>query len=182
MAGKNTDEVYVGVDGIVSIGDGTAVAPTNATTALGSGWSDLGYVSDQGVDETVNQTTTPLRAWQNAKVVRTLVEDGDVAYHFVLLQTSAETVAFYYGADVDGATGALVINPSVERPHFPIVLDVIDGEEIIRAYAPDAQITEVGQQVYRNGEPIGYEVTVTCTYDDTLEGAVKKWYTALIEA
>jgi hypothetical protein len=181
MAGKDTDEVYVGVDGIVSIGDDTAVAPTTASSTLGTGWVDLGYVSDQGVDETINQTATPLRAWQKNKVVRTIVEDGDVAYHFVLLQTSADTVAFYYGGTVE-TDGSIVIDPTIERPRFPFNLDVIDGENRIRAYAPDAQITEVGSQVYRNGEPVGYEVTVTAGYDDTLGGSVQKFFSALVAA
>jgi hypothetical protein len=182
MAGKNEEEVYVGVDGIVSSGTDAAVAPTTAESTLGTGWADLGYVSDQGVDETVNQTSNPLRAWQKNKKVRTLVEDGDVAYHFVLLQTSADTVAFYYGGTVDDADGSIVVDPTVERPTFKFNLDVIDGDNRVRAYAPNAQVTEVGQQVYRNGEPVGYEVTVTCTYDETLGGSVKKFYSALVVA
>ena len=180
MAGKNTEEVYIGVDGIVSVGDGTAIAPTTASSTLGSGWVDLGYVSDQGVDETVNQSSTPLRAWQKNKKVRTVVEDGDVAYHFILLQTSADTVAFYYGGTVDDTDGSIVIDPTIERPTIKLNLDVIDGDNRIRAYAPEAQITEVGQQVYRNGEPIGYEVTVTCSHNESLGGAVQKFYSALV--
>jgi hypothetical protein len=182
MAGKNTEEVYLGVDGIVATGAfGVAAAPTDATTALGATWTDLGYVSDQGVDETLNQSTTPLRAWQKNKVVRTVVEDGDVQYHFVLLQTSAETVAFYYGGTV-ATDGSIVIDQSAERPTLAFVLDVIDGDNVIRAYGPEAQVTEVGNQVYRNGEPVGYEVTVTCNYNEALGGSVKKWYSALDES
>lgn len=180
MAGKSTEEVYIGVDGIVSVGTDLATAPTSAESVLGTGWTDLGYVSDQGVDETINQSSTPLRAWQNRKIVRTLVEESDVQYHFVLLQSSADVVAFYYGGAV-ASDGSIVIDPSVERPRVKFNLDVIDGDEQIRAYAADAQVTEVGSQVYRNGEPIGYEVTVTCTHDDTLGGSVKKWYSALAE-
>lgn len=185
MAGKQTDEVYIGVDGIVAIGDfGVAVAPTDASTALGVSWTDLGYVSDAGVDETVNQTSNPLRAWQRNKKVRSLVEDGTVEFHFVLLQTSADVVGFYYGGTVDN-DGSIVINPSAERQKFALVLDVIDvhpdtaAERVVRAYAPEAQITSVGNQVYRNGEPIGYEVTIECAYNETLEGSVQKWYDEL---
>ena len=46
----------------------------------------------------------------------------------------------------------------------------------------DAQVVEVGDQVYANGEPIGYEVTVECSYNEELGGAVQKWYTDLIES
>jgi hypothetical protein len=138
-------------------------------------------VSDQGVDETLNQSTTPLRAWQKNKKVHTIVEDGDVQYHFVLLQTSAETVAFYYGGTVE-PDGSIVIDQTADRPTLAFALDVIDGGDVIRAYGPESQVTEVGNQVYRNGEPIGYEVTVTCNYNEALGGSVKKWYSALDES
>lgn len=179
MAGKDADEVYVGVDGIVATGVyGTAVAPTDATTALGTTWKDLGYVSEDGVTETTEQSTTPLKAWQRAKTVRTLIEEGSVRYQFVLIQTSADTVAFYYGGSV-ATDGSIVIDPTRERPKIAFDLDVIDGDNIVRAYAPEAQVIEVGDQVYRNGEPIGYEVTVEAAYNETLGGSVKKWYSAL---
>jgi len=97
-----------------------------------------------------------------------------------LIQTSAETVALYYGGAVDPDDGSIVIDPTAERPRIALVLDVIDGDNRIRAYAPEAQVVEVGDQVYANGEPIGYEVTIECSYNETLVGSVKKWYSALV--
>ena len=179
MAGKNIEDVRVGVDGIISTGEfGTAEAPTSATSALGTGWDDLGYASEDGVTETTEQSTSVLRAWQKAKKVRTLIEEGTVRYQLTLIQTNADTVAFYYGGVVE-ADGSIVIDVSKERPVVAFNLDVIDGDNIIRAYAPESQVVEVGDQVYANGEPIGYEVTVECAYNETLGGSVKKWYSAL---
>lgn len=181
MAGKSTEEVYVGVDGVVSVGAfGVAVAPTSAISVLGVGWKDLGYVSEDGVEETTEQNTTPLRAWQNQKVVRTLVEEGSIQYALTLIQTSADTVALYYGGTVDEDSGSIVINPSQARPTIALVIDVIDGDRVVRAYAPEAQVVEVGSQVYQNGEAIGYEVTIEASYNETLGGSVKKWYSELI--
>lgn len=180
--GKNIEDVRVGVDGIVATGAfGVAVAPTNASGTLDASWTDLGYVSEDGVTETTEQSTTVLRAWQNAKKVRTLVEEGSVQYQLTLIQTSADTVAFYYGGTVE-ADGSIIINPTVERPVLAFDIDVIDGTSVIRAYAPEAQVIEVGDQVYANGEPIGYEVTVECAYNETLGGSVKKWYSDLVES
>lgn len=182
MAGKDVAEVYVGVDGVVSTGAfGVAVAPTTVSSTLGVTWDDLGYASDAGVSETTEQTTTVLRAWQNAKKVRTLIEEGSVRYALQLIQTSAETVALYYGGTVDPVDGSIVVDATAERPLIALVLDVIDGTNRIRAYAPEAQVVEVGAQVYANGEPIGYEVTIECSYNETLGGSVKKWYSALVE-
>lgn len=178
--GKNIEEVYVAVDGIVSFGTfGTAEAPTSAASVLdATDWTDAGYVSEDGVTETTEQSTTALRAWQNRKRVRTIVEEGSVRYQFRLIQTNADTVALYYGGAVQ-PDGSIIIDPTRERPTIAFNLDVIDGDNSIRAYAPEAQVVEVGDQVYSNGEAIGYEVTVECSYNETLGGAVKKWYSAL---
>ena len=62
------------------------------------------------------------------------------------------------------------------------VLDILDGTERVRKYAPEAQITEVGDQVFQNGEPIGYEVTITANRNETLAGAVKHWYSSIATA
>lgn len=177
--GKDIEEVYVAVDGIVAVGvHGTAAAPTSATSELGVTWTDLGYVSEDGVTETTEQSTSVLRAWQRRKKVRTLIEEGSVRYQLRLIQTNADTVALYYGGTVE-ADGSIIIDPTQERPVIAFDIDVIDGDNVVRAYAPEAQVIEVGDQIYSNGEPIGYEVTVECSYNETLGGSVKKWYSAL---
>jgi len=179
MAGKVVDEVRVGVDGIVSTGvSGTAVAPTSAVSVLGVGWTDLGYVSEDGVTESTSVSTEKIRAWQKLKVVRTTITEGTVSWKAVLIQTSADTVALYHGGTVAG-DGSIVVDPTAERPLIAVVIDIIDGAEIIRSYAPEAQVTEVGDLVYQNGAPIGYEVTIEANHNETLGGAVQKWYSSL---
>lgn len=179
MAGKAVDEVRVAVDGVVSVGTfGTAIEPTSAVSVLAAPWIDLGYVSEDGVTETTDVSTEKIKAWQKGKVVRVVVTEGTVSWKFVLLQTSADTLAFYYGGTV-GTDGSIVIDLTKERPVIALDLDIIDGDEIIRAYAPEAQVTEVGDQVYSNGAAIGYEVTVEARHNEDLGGSVKKWYSSL---
>lgn len=180
---KDIDQVRVGVDGVVATAEKGATAPTSATSALDVAYADLGYVSEDGVTESTNQSVEKLRAWQKAKVVRNLITEGESVFKLVLLQTSADTVALYYGGEVE-ADGSIVVNPLAERPVKTFVLDVIDGDEIIRAYAPEAQVTEVGDLVYQNGAPIGYEVTITCSVVDDIAGtgkagSVRKWFKSL---
>jgi hypothetical protein len=40
-------------------------------------------------------------------------------------------------------------------------------------------VTEVGDRVYANGDPIGYEVTIEAEYNSTLAGNAKLWSTRL---
>jgi len=173
----NIDEVRVGVDGVVAVGPFGAAAPTSAISAL-TEHVDYGYVSEDGVTESTSVTSEKIRAWQKAKVVRTVITEGTVTYKLVLIQTNAETIALYYGGTVE-ADGSIVIDPTAERPVLSLIIDVIDGTEIIRSYAPEAQVTEVGDQVYQNGAPIGYEITIEANHNETLGGSVQKWYSSL---
>ena len=179
MAGKLVSEVRVGVDGVVRVADLGTTAPTTIS-ATWTGSVDLGFVSEDGLVESNATTVEKLRAWQNASVVRTLVTEGETTFTFTLIQTSEETLSEYYGLEAgDITSGAFVSNPSVERPHKSYVFDIIDGDNLIRKYIKDGQITEVGDIVYQNGAPVGFEVTLMAYYDDTLGGTVKHWYTEI---
>ena len=180
MAGTTT-EVRVGVDGIVSTGAFGATAPTSASSALGAGWTDQGYVSEDGVTETTAVTSEVIRAWQKAKIVRTTITEGVVSWAFTLIQTNKAIVELFHGSEV-AADGSIVLDPTLERPTIAIVLDVIDGTELIRTYAPEAHVSEVGDLVYSNGAPIGYELTIEALHNETLGGAAQKWYSSLAAA
>jgi hypothetical protein len=180
---QTASEVRVGVDGVVSSAPLGSTAPTSVSAALDAAFSDLGYVSEDGVTEANTVTTEKVRAWQGNAVVRTLITEGDTTYSFTLLQTNADTLAEYYGleaADIDGVSGSFVSSATVDRPRRSYVIDVIDGDELIRKYIPDGQVTEVGDQVFQNGAPIGYEVTITAYDDATLGGSVKHFFSALV--
>lgn len=175
---KAVDEVRVGVDGIVSIAPFGTAGPSSAISALSGSYTDLGYVSEDGVTETTEVSSDKIRAWQKAKVVRTVITESAVRWTLTLIQTSADTIALYHGGTVQ-SDGSIIVDPSVQRETLVFVIDVIDGDEIIRSWAPEAQVTEVGDLVYQNGAPIGYEVTIEASYNEDLGGSVKKWYHSL---
>jgi hypothetical protein len=174
---KNVEEVRVAVDGIVSSGPRTVAAPTAVDSAL-TGYADLGYVSEDGVTESNTQSTEVLRAWQKAKIVRTLVTEGETTFALTLIQTNADTLGEYYGVAPE-ADGSFITSATNERPHRKYVLDIFDGDEWIRKYIADGQVTEVGDQVFQNGAAIGYEVTITAYDDDELGGSVQHWVKSL---
>lgn len=178
MAGKSDEEVRVAVDGIVAVAVLNTTAPTSATSSLPAAWKDLGYISEDGVDEENTQDSQKLKAWQNSKTVRTIVTDGETVFKFTMLQSSKETLETYYGVAV-GTDGSFVFDPSAERPKRALVLDVIDGTKVIRKYAPETQVTEVGTVSHKNGEVLGYEVTITAYRNEALKGSVKHWHSAL---
>ena len=180
MATDST-KVRVAVTGAVSVGPTGTTAPTDASTALAAGFLDLGLIGDGGVTEGRSRSTNDIKAWQNGATVRTVVTDGTLTYHFTMLETRKETVETAYGTTVTQtvSNGAFVIVPTSTGGRKSFVLDVIDGSEIRRVYIPQGEVTDVGDVVYSNGDPIGYEVTVTAYTDSTISGNAKVWASAL---
>jgi hypothetical protein len=169
--------VRVAVTGTVSVGPTTAAAPTDADTAL-TGFNDLGYVSEDGVTETRDRSTTTIKAWQNAATVREVVTEASLQYKLTLLETKEETVQAYYGTAVNATDGSVTIVPSSTGGQNSYVIDVVDGTDYIRTYIPLGEIIEVGDQVYASGEAVGYEVTISA-YEGPSGWSAKKFYSAL---
>lgn len=155
-----SSNVRVAVTGAVYVAPTGTAAPTAADSALNVAFIDLGYVSEDGVTETRDRSTNEIRAWQNADLVREVVTDSSLAYTFTLIETKEAAVELFYGASVDPVDGSVDIVPSATGGRKSFVIDVIDGTELIRVYLPSGEVTEVGDQVYQSGEPIGYQVTV----------------------
>lgn len=177
--------VRVGVTGVVSRGALGATAPTTSTSAL-TGFTDLGYVGEDGVTLQLpgSGEREPIKAWQNGDKVRTISTptEDDPEYTFVLLETSLPVLETYFNATTSNQTvsdGAVAFKSTTARTYFSFVIDVVDSAELIRDYIPRGVVTEVGDQVFANGEPIGYEITVTAEYDSTKTYNLKRWSTAL---
>lgn len=176
----NAANVRVAVSGEVYVGATSATAPTGTGSAT-TGFTGLGYVSEDGVTETRERSSDTIKAWQNADTVRTVVTDAGLTYSLTLIETNEATVELFYGAAVTqaAAEGDLVVVPANTGGRKSFLIDVIDGAELRRIYIPQGEVTEVGDVVYASGEPIGYEMTITAYADTDLEGSAQIWATAL---
>lgn len=176
----DASKVRVAVTGEVSVGATTATAPTGTSGAL-TGFTGLGYVSEDGVTESRERSTEDIKAWQNGAVVRTLVTEGSLTYQLALIETKKETVELAYGTTVTqtATDGNYVIVPTNTGGRKSFVIDIVDGAQIKRIYIPEGEVTEVGETVYANGEAIGYEVTIAAYPNTTIGGNAKVWDTAL---
>jgi hypothetical protein len=66
---------------------------------------------------------------------------------------------------VNTSDGSVSVSPGTTGGKKSFVIDVIDGSEAIRAYIPTGEVLTVGEMVFQNGEPIGFDVTVTAYVD-----------------
>lgn len=177
----NSSNVRVAVTGAWYVGPTSTTAPTAVDSAL-TGFVDLGFTSDDGVTETRDRSTNSINAWQGAARVREVVTDSSISFQGILIETKKEVIELYYGTTVDTDDGSVKIDPGRTGGRKSFVIDVIDGDSIVRAYVPSGEITAVGDQSYTSGDAIGYDVTVT-GYPVTVGGetySAIKWYSDLV--
>lgn len=155
---NNAENVVVGITGQVYVGATSATAPTSSTSTL-TGFTDLGYVSADGVTVTSDKSTNQIRAWQNADLVREIVTEGTLTYEFMLLETTEAAIEAYFGGTLVGGKIEIVPNATGGRKSF--VIDIVDGAKAIRHYVPTGEILSVEAQQIQNGEAVGYGMTVT---------------------
>jgi len=153
------DNVVVGITGRVYVAPTTATAPTASDTVLSVDFVDLGYVSADGVNFETSRSTSQIRAWQDADLVREVVTEATVTYSFMLLETTEAVVEAYFGSTM--LNGKISLNPSATGGKKSFVIDVVDGAKSIRHYVPAGEILTVEAQPITNGDALGYGITVT---------------------
>lgn len=165
---NTASKVKVGVTGSVWVGPTSATAPTSATTTL-TGFTELGYVSTDGLEETRDRSTNQIRAWQNGDLIREVVTDSTATFKFMLMETTKAVIELFYGATVSGtgASASIAVNPSATGGKKSFVFNVVDGSSVIRTYVPTGEVLSVEPVKGANGDVVGYGVTVTAYSDGT---------------
>jgi hypothetical protein len=128
--------VRVAVTGAVMKGPIATAAPSG-TGGTTTGFIDLGYISEDGVEITLPDAgdSTPIKAWQNGTTVRTIrtPSEDSPTWHFTMLETKKETIEAYFGVTVTStATEGSFTYTNAARPHESYLVDVVDGAELIR--------------------------------------------------
>lgn len=176
---NNANNVRVGVTGSAWVGATSATAPTTAVSNL-TGFTELGYISADGITETRDRGTNDIRAWQNSDLVRTVVTDSMATFQFTLLEATKATVELYYGATVTGSNGSIEVNPASTGGLKSFVLNAIDGDKSIRLYIPSGEVTAVEPIAYVNGDPVSFGITVTAYSNGTF--SYKRFQSDLVVA
>lgn len=142
---------------------GTAV-PTDATTQLGNDFVCLGYVSEDGVTNSISRTVEDIKAWGGDVVHSSQTEKTD-DFKFVLIEALNENVLRAYFGD-DNVTGDLstgmVINVNLnELENKAWVFEMILNNSVLkRIVVPSAKVVECEEVTYKDNEPVGYGMTI----------------------
>lgn len=160
-------KIVVGASGTVYVAPVGTTAPTNATTALNAAFKELGYVSEDGVTVTPEQSFSPVMAWQTAYKVRTLVTARGLTLEFVLREFNLQSLPFAFGGGtLTFATGEYKYTPPSAEATDPraLVLEFLDGAKKYRLYVPNGQVEDLQGFSVSRGAPAQLPVKYTLNY------------------
>lgn len=171
--GNKTTNVTTGkpkITGAIFVAPAGSTLPTDATTALDVAFKCLGYAGEDGVTNSNSPESDSIKAWGGDTVLNYTTEKPDT-FAFTLLEAlNEEVLKTVYGKDnVTGtlSTGVTVKANAKELDELVWVFDMIlRGGVAKRIVVPSAKVTEVGDIVYSDEDPVGYETTITATPDD----------------
>lgn len=171
---NRAEEVLVGIPdvagGVLVSATPLAVAsyPADAAAAVPTGMVAVGFVSEDGVTESVSRNVEKVKAW-GGHTVRTVQQDYETTYSFSFLQfKNGDVLKAVYGADnVTGTDGTFTVKKNakvLERRSW--LFEMEDGDTKIRLFVPNGQITEVGDVSYNHQNAIMLEVTIEAFPDE----------------
>ena len=158
------------VGGAISVGPLTATLPTTAAATL-TGFSGLGYCSEDGLENTSDRSSEDVRAWGGDLVLNIQTEYTDT-FKFTLIESlNVDVLKAYYGdANVSGtlATGITITANSTELPEKAWVADmVMRGGVLKRVVIPRGKVTSTEAITYKYNEAVGYGITITAYPDSS---------------
>jgi len=190
---KKTELIRKARDGSVFIADVGATAITALTSgassdlaALPTGYADIGWISQDGASYGRTTEVSEVNSFGSVEPTRSDTTRDTITLSVTCQETRLTTLGLYTGAalssiEADSTTGEVQIaKPS--RPGFRFyrvlglfVDDGDDGEIYIARFMPRAKVTEVGEQVFTDGDdPISYPVTFQ-GYEDSTLGFSHQW-------
>jgi hypothetical protein len=145
--------------------------PTDATTALAEAYQSLGYVSKDGVTNSNSATSESTTAWGGDVVLDGQTDKPDTFKYTLLEALNPDVLKHVYGdTNVTGtlSQGIKVTANRDEAKECVVVVDMLMRNNAAkRIVIPRAKVTTVDGIAYRQGQAVGYGVTVSANPDST---------------
>ena len=156
------------VDGGIYIAPlGTAV-PTDASTDLGADYKNLGYVSEDGVTNSLSVTSKDIKEWGGDTVMTVKTGQNDTFKLKYIESMNLEVLKSIYGAEnVTESNGAVTVKVNAKDAGAAVyVIDMAqNGGRLKRIVIPRGTVSALGDIVYKNDTPVGYDVTISAGLD-----------------
>jgi hypothetical protein len=184
MANPTASKVVAGKPSVIGgafYGPTTTLAPADGTVALNAAFLGLGYISEDGLSETVDRSTDKKRAW-GGDVVKIVQTEFGAQIKLTLIETINSDVlkAVYGDANVSTIAGSptkgtehkVKVNSQL-LPQKSWVFEIRDDPAKVRIYVAKGQVTEIGEVTYTDSDLTGYELTIDCFPDANGDSFVK---------
>lgn len=139
--------------------------PTSATESLNAAFSELGYVSEDGLTNNNSPESDTVKAWGGDTVLSLQTDRPDTWAMTLLESLNTDVLKTIYGAAnvvVDGSGNITVKVTAGDMPAGCWVFDtILKGGRARRIVVPNGTISELGEIVYKDDQAIGYNVTIT---------------------
>ena len=153
------------IGGAVWVGDVDATLPEDAVTAIDeTDFTDLGYCSEDGLKEQGEITTEDIKEWGGQFVDSDETEKKD-KYQVTLIESTNPAVLKLVHGD-ENVTGDLENGITVKanaKAHQlkSFIVDMLLKGAVKRVVLPCAKVTAIAEVVYKRGQAVGYQVTLT---------------------
>lgn len=94
---KNAGEIVVGANGSIYVAPLATAIPASIGSPLDAAFSDLGYVTEDGVTWVDGKSLQSIRAWQSFYDLRRVVESKEGSIAFQMMQWNSSTVPLAFG-------------------------------------------------------------------------------------
>ena len=137
--------------------------PTSASTAPGTGWTEVGYIAQDGITWNTGRSSEPLKDWAN-KIRRQLQSESTGTVAAPIISTTAEVLTTIFGEDaVTEATGkvtATVTEGAVSGEEAFLFL-IKDGDDAIMLGTTNGYITALDDINFAPGNAITWNATIS---------------------
>lgn len=157
-----------GFSGAIYRGPLTATLPTSTEGAT-TGFTALGYVSEDGVTNSNSPSSDSIKAWGGDTVLTYQSEKEDTFSFTLISALDPNVLKAVYGEDnVSGSLSeglTITANSDAQDEQAWIIDMILINDVKKRICIPKAAITEIGDITYKDDEAIGYEITITAVPD-----------------
>lgn len=148
--------------------------PTDATTAPESGFTDSGYVTEDGVKLSTSKGWTELKE-MNGNTVRRLLKDFTGTVELTLMQSDVATLKQVFGDDnvtvtndPDGMVQKIHVSVGTgDQPAKAWIFNMKDGDSRIRLVIPNGQNTADIDVTFAAGQAVGWPLKISANDDGT---------------
>jgi len=143
--------------------------PTDATTALGEAFKELGYISEDGLVNANTAESTEIKDWGGLTVLTPFTNKSDRFTFTPIEALNIERLKAIYGdSNVSGtlATG-ITVNVNADEPEEAVyVVEILlNGGYVERIVVPRAMVAETGELTFKRDTPIGQQITLAALPD-----------------